>query len=192
MSAQVLGDSSASVSASASATRSVMLAPYNQAVPLIIASVAVGTSIVNRTPIKLVGHLVGALIVGLIAAVFGIAALRANRFVTGFLGYTVGYVYACFKNGIPDAFIITGISVGFAVLLGINMATSDLGSVYLFTMLVSMGLGVGGVYAADALWGSRGVYDFKGCSCEDCANANQCPSKSGDGSGPKMFARRIS
>ena len=190
MSAQVLGDSSASASASASSSVSVMVGPYNQAIPLIIASVAVGTSIVNRTPIKLAGHLVGALIVGLIAA------LASNRFVSAFLGYTVGYVYTCFKNGIPDAFIITGISVGFAVLLGLNMATSamssGLGSVYLFTMLVSIGLGVGGVYAAAALWGSPGVYDFKGCSCDDCANANQCPSKSGDGSGPKMFARRIS
>ena len=182
-----------------SSSVSVMVGPYNQAIPLIIASVAVGTSIVNRTPLKLAGHLLGAIFVGLIAALVahkaGLSESACN-FVIAFLGYTVGYVYTCFKNGIPDAFIITGISVGFAVLLGLNMATSamssGLGSVYLFTTLVSIGLGVGGVYAASALWGSPGVYDFKGCSCDDCANANQCPSKSGDGSGPKMFARRIS
>jgi len=177
-----------SASASASASYPVMWGPYNQAVPLIIASVAVGTSVVNRTPVKLVGHLVGALIVGLIAA------LASNRFVSAFLGYTVGYVYTCFKNGIPDAFIITGISVGFAVLLGLNMATSamssGLGSIYFFTMLASVLAGFGGVYATEALFGSRGLYDFKGCSCADCANANQCPNSSNGSNGTKQVLMR--
>ena len=164
----MLGDSNASASASANVF---MLGPYNRAVPLIIASVAVGTSIVNRTPVKLVGHLVGALIVGLIAAVW------ANRFVAAFLGYTIGYVYTCFKNGIPDTFTITGITMGFAVLLGINVTTTTLDSIYFFTMLASVLAGFGGVYATQALFGSRGVYDFKGCSCADCATTNQCPNK---------------
>jgi hypothetical protein len=168
-----------------------MFGPYNQAVPLIIASVAVGTSIVNRTPVKLVGHLVGALIVGLIAA------LSSKLLVTGFLGYTIGYVYTCFKNGIPDTFTITGITMGFAVLLGINMATSvmssGLNSIYFFTMLASVLAGFGGVYATEKLFGSRGVYDFKGCSCADCATTNQCPNKSAQGgNSAKILARRIS
>jgi hypothetical protein len=173
-------------SASTSASSPVMLGPYNQAVPLIIASVAVGTSIVNRTPVKLVGHLVGALFVGLIAAVW------ANRFVTTFLGYTIGYVYTCFKNGIPDTFTIAGITMAFAVLLGINMATqsSGLGSIYFFTILASVLAGFGGVYATEALFGSRGVYDFKGCSCADCANANQCPNSSNGSNGTKQVLMR--
>ena len=170
-----------------------MLGPYNQVVPLVIASVAVGTSVVNRTPVKLVGHLVGALIVGLIAA------LASNRLVTAFLGYTIGYVYTCFKNGIPDVFTITGITMSFAVLLGLNMATSamlsGLGSVYFFTMLASVLAGFGGVYTTEAIFGSRGVYDFKGCSCDDCATTNQCLTQDGNstqGAKSKILARRIS
>jgi hypothetical protein len=178
---------SASASANPKMFGDSMFGPYNQAVPLIIASVAVGTSIVNRTPVKLVGHLVGALIVGLIAAVW------ANRFVAAFLGYTIGYVYTCFKNGIPDTFTITGITMGFAVLLGINVTTTTLGSIYFFTMLASVLAGFGGVYATQALFGSRGVYDFKGCSCADCATTNQCPNKNAQGgNSAKILARRIS
>lgn len=178
---KMLGDSSASASANV-----FMLGPYNQVVPLVIASVAVGTSVVNRTPVKLVGHLVGALIVAMFAA------WRANRFVTAFLGYTIGYVYTCFKNGIPDVFTITGITMSFAVLLGINVVTqsSGLGSIYFFTMLASVLLGFGGVYAAEALFGSRGLYDFKGCSCADCANANQCPNSSNGSNGTKQVLMR--
>jgi multisubunit Na+/H+ antiporter MnhC subunit len=163
-----------------------MLAPYNQAVPLIIASVAVGTTIVNRAPLKLVGHLVGAIFVGLISAVW------TKLFVTAFLCYTIGYVCTCFKNGLPDAFILTGIILGFAALMILNIMVYSLTSSYYFTVLASTLLGFGGVYATEAIFGSQGLYDFKGCSCADCANANQCPSKSGDGSGPKILARRIS
>jgi hypothetical protein len=187
----IIGDSSASASANPKMFGNFpvmfMLGPYNQAVPLIIASVAVGTSIVNRTPVKLVGHLGGALIVGLIAAVW------ANRFVAAFLGYTIGYVYTCFKNGIPDVFTITGITMSFAVLLGINVVTTSLDSIYFFTMLASVLAGFGGVYATQALSGSRGVYDFKGCSCDDCATTNQCPNKNAQGgNSAKILARRIS
>jgi hypothetical protein len=163
-------------SASASASSPVMLGPYNQTIPLLISSVAVGTTIVNRTPIKLVGHFVGALIVGLIFAVW------SNRFVAAFLGYTIGYVCTCFKQGIPEIFILVGITIGFAFLLFINMAVSAMGSglssVYFFTLLGSTLLGIGGVYGAEALFGTRGLYDFKGCSCDDCANTNQCSSGS--------------
>ena len=190
MSAQVipnmLGDSSASASA--------MLGPYNQVVPLVIASVAVGTSVVNRTPVKLIGHLGGALIVGLFALPVAYKAnlSKSAYFVTAFLGYTIGYVYTCFKNGIPDVFTITGITMSFAVLLGINVATTSLDSIYFFTMLASVLAGFGGVYATEAV-GSRGVYDFKGCSCDDCATTNQCPNKSTQGgNSTKILARRIS
>ena len=181
---KMLGDSSASASANV-----FMLGAYNQVVPLVIASVAVGTSVVNRTPVKLVGHLGVALIVAMFAA------WRANRFVTAFLGYTIGYVYTCSKNGIPDVFTITGITMSFAVLLGINVVTTSLGSIYFFTMLASVLAGFGGVYATEALSGSRGVYDFKGCSCDDCATTNQCLTQGGNsiqGAKSKILARRIS
>jgi hypothetical protein len=163
-----------------------MLGPYNQVVPLVIASVAVGTSVVNRTPVKLVGHLGFALIVALFAA------WRANRFVTAFLGYTIGYVYTCFKNGIPDVFTITGITMSFAVLLGINVVTTSLGSIYFFTMLASVLAGFGGVYATEAIFGSRGLYDFKGCSCDNCATTNQCPNSSnGNKQNKQVLMRRV-
>jgi multisubunit Na+/H+ antiporter MnhC subunit len=171
--------------------RYALLGPYNQAVPLIIASVSVGTTIVNRTPVKLVGHLLGALIVGLIAA------WSSNRFVSAFLGYTIGYVCTCFKNGIPDAFILTGIVIGFLFLILFNMATyamtTGINTVYFLTLLASALAGVGGVYATESLFGSRGLYDFKGCSCDDCANTNQClaPNNTGN-SGTKILARRVS
>jgi len=173
------------------ANRYALLGPYNQSIPLIIASVSVGTTIVNRTPVKLVGHLVGALIIGLIAA------WSSNRFVSAFLGYTIGYVCTCFKNGIPNAFILTGIVIGFLFLMLFNMATyamtTGINTVYFLTLLASALAGVGGVYAAESLFGSRGLYDFKGCSCDDCANTNQCLAPNNTGNrGTQVLARRVS
>lgn len=147
-----------------------MLVPFNGIIPIIITSITVGVAIVNRTFMKILGHLIGAIIVGLVSTVL------TDRFVTAFLGYTIVYVFMCFKNGMPDTGIIVGMSVGFAILLFINMfvsiSSSGGGAPYFGTILLSALAGVGGVYATESIGGTAYLYDFKGCSCDDCASSN--------------------
>ncbi len=148
------------------------LSQFNTAIPLIITSVTVGVAIVNRTFMKILGHLIGAILAGLVSKVM------AKQFVVAFLGYTIGYVFMCFKNGMPDTGTIVGMSVGFASLLFVNMFVSineseGGGASYLGTILLSALAGVGGVYATESIGGTAYLYDFKGCSCDDCTNANQ-------------------
>jgi hypothetical protein len=152
------------------------LSQFNNAIPLIITSVTVGASIVNRTFMKTLGHLIGAIFVG------AIAAWLTNRFVTAFLGYTIVYVFMCFKNGMPDTWTIVGMVLGFAALLFINMfvsiSSSGGGAPYFGTILLSALAGVGGVYATESIGGTAYLYDFKGCSCDDCsASKNICNSQ---------------
>lgn len=149
-----------------------ILGPFDRLIPLIITSVTVGVAVVNRTFMQILGHLIGAIIVGLTSTVM------ACRFVTAFLGYTIAYVFMCFKNGMPDTGTIVGMSVGFAILFFINMFVSlqnDPNRIasYLGTILLSALAGVGGVYATESIGGTAYLYDFKGCSCDDCTNANQ-------------------
>jgi hypothetical protein len=147
--------------------QAVGLSQLNNAIPLIITSVTVGVSIVNRTFMKTLGHLIGAMIVGLISVVM------ASQFVTAFLGYTIAYVFMCFKNGMPDTGTIVGMTLGFASLLFINMFTSinemGRGAPYFVTILLSALAGVGGVYATESIGGAAYLYDFKGCSCDECS-----------------------
>lgn len=146
-----------------------ILTPFNKIIPLIITSITVGVAIVNRTFMKILGHLIGAIIVGLVSTVL------TSRFVTAFLGYTIAYVFMCFKNGMPDTGTIVGMSVGFASLLFVNMfvsiSSSGGGAPYFGTILLSALAGVGGVYATESR-GTAYLYDFKGCSCDDCASSN--------------------
>lgn len=148
-----------------------MLVPFNGIIPLIITSITVGVAIVNRTFMKILGHLIGAIIVGLTSTVL------TSRFVTAFLGYTIGYVFMCFKNGMPDTVIIVGMVLGFASLLFINMfvsiSSSGGGAPYFGTILLSALAGVGGVYATESIGGTAYLYDFEGCSCDDCASSNK-------------------
>jgi len=147
-----------------------MLVPFNGIIPLIITSITVGVAIVNRTFMKILGHLIGAIIVGLTSTVL------TSRFVTAFLGYTIGYVFMCFKNGMPDTGTIVGMVLGFASLLFVNMfvsiSSSGGGAPYFGTILLSALAGVGGVYATESIGGTAYLYDFKGCSCDDCASSN--------------------
>lgn len=147
------------------------LAQFDKAIPLIISSIAIGVSIVTRTFIKSLGHLIGAIIVTLVFA------LWMNRAVTAFLCYSIGYVFMCMKNGRPDAFTLIGICIGFSLLflidLIVSMATGG-STPYLITAILSVACGIGGVFITQSLGGKAALYDFKGCSCDDCANANQC------------------
>lgn len=150
------------------------LSQLDSAIPLIITSITVGSSIVNRTFMKILGHLIGAIIVGLTSKIL------SNRFVTAFLGYTIVYVFMCFKNGIPDTGTIVGMVIGFASLLFVNMfvsiSVSGGGAPYFGTLIISGLCGLIGVYIVQSFPnGNAYLYDFKGCSCDDCANSNQCP-----------------
>jgi hypothetical protein len=156
------------------------LSQFNNAIPLIITSVTVGASIVNRTFMKILGHLIGAIFAG------AIAGWLTNRFVTAFLGYTIVYVFMCFKNGMPDTGIIVGMVLGFASLLFINMfvstSVSGGGAPYFGTLILSGLCGLIGVYMVQSFPnGNAYLYDFKGCSCDDCASNNI--GNSGDGGG---------
>lgn len=146
-----------------------MISPFNDVIPLIITSVTVGVSIVNRTFMKTLGHLIGAIFVGAWTGFLGL------NFVTAFLGYTIVYVFMCFKNGIPDTGIIVGMVLGFAALLFINMfvslyVLSGDGAPYFGTLLISGLCGLIGVYMVQSFPnGTAYLYDFKGCSCDDCS-----------------------
>jgi hypothetical protein len=148
-----------------------MLVPFNGIIPLIITSITVGVSIVNRTFMKILGHLIGAIIVGLVSTVL------TDRFVTAFLGYTIVYVFMCFKNGMPDTVTIVGMVLGFASLLFVNMfvsiSSSGEGAPYFGTLIISGLCGLIGVYMVQSFPnGNAYLYDFKGCSCDDCASSN--------------------
>lgn len=148
-----------------------ILTPFNKIIPLIITSITVGVAIVNRTFMKILGHLIGAIIVGLVSTVL------TNHFVTAFLGYTIVYVFMCFKNGMPDTGIIVGMSVGFAILLFVNIfvsiSSSRGGAPYFGTLIISGLCGLIGVSMVQSFPnGNAYLYDFKGCSCDDCASSN--------------------
>ena len=149
-----------------------MLVPFNGIIPLIITSITVGVSIVNRTFMKILGHLIGAIIVGLVSTVL------TDRFVTAFLGYTIVYVFMCFKNGMPDTGTIVLMILGFASLLFVNMFVSISvseggGAPYFGTLIISGLCGLIGVYMVQSFPnGNAYLYDFKGCSCDDCASSN--------------------
>jgi hypothetical protein len=160
-----------------------ILGPFNRLIPLIITSVTVGVAIVNRTFMKILGHLIGAILAGVITIFVAIFAelvpkvMMATLFVTAFLGYTIAYVFMCFKNGMPDTVTIVGMVLGFASLLFVNMFVSlqnDPNRIapYFGTILLSALAGVGGVYATESIGGTAYLYDFKGCSCDDCASSN--------------------
>jgi hypothetical protein len=158
------------------------LSEFDKTIPLIISSVTIGVCTVNRTFIKCSGHLIGAIIVSLVFVIW------MNRATTAFLWYSIGYVFMCFKNGIPDALIIISMSIGFSVLVLINLLVSGGGIFYFITALLSLACGIGGVFVAQSLGGKAVLYDFKGCSCDDCASANTCPS----GSKPTFLMKKIS
>jgi hypothetical protein len=90
--------------------------------------------------------------------------------------------------GIPDELIIISMSIGFSVLVLINLLVSGGGIFYFITALLSLACGIGGVFVAQSLGGKAVLYDFKGCSCDDCASANTCPS----GSKSTFLMRKIS
>ena len=145
---------------------------FNQAVPLIISSVAVGTSIVNRNFPKCIGHIVGATIIGLIMSTYG-------AFTTAFLAYTIAYVSFCMSQSKSlNNNSLIGIIMSFIILVFINLVTT-LGGIgvsvrnYIISALGGVAFGIGGFYLTLNLGKKAALYDFSGCSCDDCDS--KCP-----------------
>lgn len=145
---------------------------YNQAVPLIISSVAVGTTIVNRNFPKCIGHIIGATIVGLMMQ-------PLNSFTTAFLAYTIVYVSFCMSQSKSiNTNSLVGIILSFIILVFVNFVTT-IGGIgvsvkdYIVSTLAGIAFGIGGFYMTMSLGGKAALYDFSGCSCDDCAS--KCP-----------------
>ena len=145
---------------------------FNQAVPLIISSVAVGTSVVNRNFPKCIGHIVGATIAGLIMSIY-------SAFTTAFLAYTIVYISFCMSQSKSLASnSLIGIILSFVILVFVNLVTT-IGGIgvsvknYMVSVLAGIAFGIGGFYLTMSLGGKAALYDFSGCSCDGCAS--KCP-----------------
>lgn len=154
---------------------------FQKIIPFVIGAVAIGVGTVNRTVLKSLIHLSGAILAALVAKIV------ANLGVTAFLFSSISYVVACCLNvnGIVDTSIKISMPIGFGILWFIDMYVTNRTSSpefpympYLGTALLSAMWGVCWFYIFNKLVSNNGkafLYDFKGCSCDDCANANTCP-----------------
>jgi hypothetical protein len=154
------------------------ISKFNQTVPLLISGVAIGVSLVNRNFMKCLGHLIGATLVALISAVLiAFSGTECKQFTTAFLWYTVGYVAFCMQSSNKlDENSLIGIVLSFVALVFVDVITflggacQSLGAgTYIGLMLFGIVGGIGGYYTTYSL--SKGaIYDFSGCSCDDCVN----------------------
>ena len=154
------------------------IAKFNQAVPLIICAIAVGTTLVNRNFPKCMGHIIGATLFSFLSyAIITQSETECNQFTTAFLWYTIVYVAGCMYNSDNVyASSLVGIALGFIFLVYIDfvtfmggMCSTVSGQKYTLIILTSMIGGILGVFIVRSLSKSA-LYDFKGCSCDDCAD----------------------
>lgn len=149
---------------------------FNQAVPMIISSVAIGTTIVNRNFPKCIGHLGGATVVGLMGLMM---KPLDNSFTTAFLAYTIVYVSFCMSQSKSiDSNSLISIILSFIILVFINLVTilggGDMSvKDYIVGTLAGVAFGIGGFYMTLSVGGKAALYDFSGCSCDDCDS--KCP-----------------
>jgi hypothetical protein len=178
------------------------LIEFQKTIPLVIGAVSIGVCTVNRTTIKWMIHLAIATLIGFIFQYI------SKLFTTAFLFSSFAYVLTCANTtGSVDDFLQIVMTIGFSVLWFIDMYVlhvtqaiqTDFSTTYLLTALTSGLIGILGVYIVKTMYpDNRGLdylYDFKGCSCDDCANANQCPNDSSGSNGAngarKVLMRRI-
>jgi hypothetical protein len=160
------------------------LIQFQKTIPLVIGAVSIGVCTVNRTTIKWMIHLS-------IATLIGFIFQYASRlFTTAFLFSSFAYVLACANmTGSVDNFLKVVMSVGFSLLWFIDMyviyitnaIVNNFTTTYLLTALASGLIGLFGVYIVKTMYpNNRGkdyLYDFKGCSCEDCNNSGSSGTK---------------
>jgi hypothetical protein len=161
------------------------ISKFNQTVPLLISSVAIGVCLVNRNFPKCLGHLIGATIVALLSIII-INSLSdvCKQFTTAFLWYTIAYIIFCIQASKRlDANSLIGIMLSFIILIFIDTVTFMGGlcgdsadtapQTYIGMLLLGVFGGIGGFYATRSILGKAGLYDFNGCSCDDC-DGNKC------------------
>lgn len=155
------------------------ISKFNQAIPLIISSVAIGVSLVNRNFPKCIGHVIGGSIVALITVAYIAYSEQplCNQFSTAFVWYTIFYVLFCMqasKTLDDNSFI--GIMLSFIVMVFVDFISfmgglhcDQFGSgLYIGMMLLGIIGGIGGYYATKSIGGDAALYDFSSCSCDDC------------------------
>ena len=170
------------------------LVEFQKIIPFVIGSVAIGVCSVNRTLIKSLIHLT---FTTLIALIFN-ALFQYG--VTAFLFSSFAYVLACslVQNGMVDTSFKIIMPIGFSILWFIDMYTTKVTSTlpnnafpylpYFATVILSALSGLAGFYVVQSFPNKTAfLYDFKGCSCDDCANANTCAA----GSKNKVLMGRI-
>jgi hypothetical protein len=169
------------------------LVEFQKTIPLVIGAVSIGVCTVNRTTIKWMIHLSISTLIGFIFQ------YASRMFTTAFLFSSFAYVLACANmTGNVDDFFKIVMTVGFSLLWFIDMYVlyitpiDNFTTVYLLTALASGLIGLFGAYIVKTMYpNNRGkdyLYDFKGCSCEECANTNQCSSGSGN---KKVLMRQV-
>jgi len=154
---------------------------FHKLIPFVIGAVTIGVCTVNRTLVKCLPHLAIAIIAGVVFHCF-----FTGLGVTAFLISSFAYVIAC-ADASPsiDTFLKIAMPTGFGILWFIDMYVTKVTSTsgefpvfpYLATVLVSALIGLFSVYSVTQLSKDDGkyiLYDFKGCSCDDCAQSNQC------------------
>jgi membrane-associated HD superfamily phosphohydrolase len=147
---------------------------FQKSIPLVIGAVSIGVCTVNRTTIKWMIHLSVATLIGFIFQYF------TRMFTTAFLFSSFAYVLACANMDNVDDFLKISMVVGFAVLWLIDLFTVKMESTetnftttYLVTVIISGLIGLLSVFIVKTVYpknaGKDYLYDFNGCSCDDCA-----------------------
>lgn len=158
------------------------ISKFNQAVPLLISGVAVGVSLVNRNFPKCIGHVCGAAGVALISwGCIGFSGNACKQFTTAFVWYTVVYLMFCMQASARlDSNTLIGIILSLIVLIFVDFVTfmggvcESIGTpTYIGIVLLGIIGGISGFYVTKFTWGNGALYDFGGCSCDDC-NDSKC------------------
>ena len=158
------------------------ISKFNQAVPLLISGVAVGVSLVNRNFPKCIGPVCGAAGVALISwGCIGFSGNACKQFTTAFVWYTVVYLMFCMQASARlDSNTLIGIILSLIVLIFVDFVTfmggvcESIGTpTYIGIVLLGIIGGISGFYVTKFTWGNGALYDFGGCSCDDC-NDSKC------------------
>ena len=99
------------------------MSKFNQAIPLIISSIAIGVSLVNRNFPKCIGHIVGGSIVVLITVAYIAYSEQPlwKQFSTAFVWYTIFYVLFCMQSSkTMDDNSFIGIMLSFIILVFVD------------------------------------------------------------------------
>lgn len=167
---------------------------FQKIIPFVIGSVAIGVCSVNRTLIKSLMHITIATLIALVFNYF------FHYGVTAFLLSSFAYVLACSlaQNGNVDTSFKIIMPIGFSILWFIDMYVTKITSIlpnnefpylpYFATVILSGLCGLAGFYIVQSFPNKNAfLYDLKGCSCDNCANANTCSA----GSKNKVLMGRI-